>query len=177
MIRIATQADIPALARIHTEGWQAAYGGLVDQAYLDSLSVEDRAEKWREWMDAGESETRIAEEDGAAAGFITYGRTKTAPPGSSTIRPTYAAEIYAIYLLPQYWQKGIGKALLCEAVRNLKTQKQTSLCLWVLDGNVRAKSFYEKMAGQRIGNKMVEIGPNRLKEICYGWRDTAQIVP
>lgn len=176
MIRIATHGDIPALARIHTQGWQAAYGGLVDQAYLDSLSVEDRAEKWREWMDAGESETLIAEEDGAPAGFVTYGRTKTAPPGSSAIRPTHAAEIYAIYLLPAYWRKGIGRTLLCAAAENLKAKKQTSLCLWVLDGNARAKAFYEKMGGQRIGKKMIEIGPNSLKEICYGWRDTAAMV-
>lgn len=172
MIRKATQADIPSIATLHIEGWKAAYGGLVDQAYLDSLSVEKRTKDWEGWMAAGESETLLAEEDGKAVGFITVGRTKTAPPGSSPIRPLFSAEVYALYLHPDVWRKGVGTALLKGAANLLKDQKHTSLCLWVMDGNARAKSFYEKLGGQRVGKKMVEVGPNTLKELCYGWRDT-----
>ena len=172
MIRKATQDDIPAIASLHIEGWKAAYGGLVDQAYLDSLSVEQRTKDWEGWMESGESDTFVAEEDGNPVGFITTGRTKTPPPGSSPIRPLYSAEIYALYLHPDVWRKGIGTALLKAAARHLKEQKHTSLCLWVMDGNGRAKLFYEKLGGQRVGKKMVEIGPSSLKELCYGWRDT-----
>ncbi len=175
-IRRAQEKDIPAIAAIHIAGWQAAYGGLVDQAYLDSLSVEQREEDWRGWMAGGESETLIAEMDGKPAGFVTYGRTKTAPPGESKIRPQYPAEIYALYLLPDVWRQGIGGALLRAAAKNLKEKKMNGLCLWVLDGNHRAKSFYEKLGGQRIGKKMIEIGPSNLKEVCYGWRETKLLI-
>jgi hypothetical protein len=176
MIRLATTEDIPSIARLHIEGWKAAYGGLVDQAYLDSLSVEQRIKDWQGWMTAGESETLLAERDGQPAGFITYGRTKTAPPGSSNIRPTHSAEIYALYLHPDHWRHGIGQELLRLAAANLKKKKHSSLCLWVMDGNARAKSFYEKMGGQRIGKKMVEVGPSTLKELCYGWKETTNLV-
>lgn len=175
MIRKATQDDIQSIAVLHIEGWKAAYGGLVDQGYLDALSVEKRIEDWRGWMAAGESDTLIAEKDGKAVGFITTGRTKTPPPGSSPIRPLYSAEVYALYLDPAVWRQGIGTALLKQASLNLKEQKHSSLCLWVLDGNVRAKGFYEKMGGQKVGSKMVEIGPSKVKEACYGWRDTASL--
>lgn len=175
-IRIAGEIDIPAIAVIHVAGWQAAYGGLVDQAYLDSLSVDQRAADWRGWMDSGESETLIAEIDGKPAGFVTYGRTKTAPPGDSKIRPQYPAEIYALYLLPEIWRQGVGTALIRAAAQNLKAKKMGAFCLWVLDGNHRAKSFYEKTYGQRIGKKMITIGPNDLKEVCYGWRDVNKIL-
>lgn len=175
-IRKATEADINALASIHIEGWQAAYGGLVDQHYLDSLSLEARQADWQGWMASGESETLLAEVDGAPAGFITYGRTKTAPPGDSKIRPLYPAEIYALYLLPAIWRQGIGSALLRAAAHNIKAQKMNGLCLWVLDGNSRAKSFYEKTYGQRVGKKEIMIGPNRLKELCYGWRDVKLLI-
>jgi ribosomal protein S18 acetylase RimI-like enzyme len=175
MIRKATQDDIPAIAALHIEGWKAAYGGLVDQGYLDSLSVEQRIKDWQGWMAAGESETLIAEIGGKPSGFITTGRTKTPPPGSSPIRPLYSAEVYALYLDPSAFRQGVGTALLKQAAADLKDQKHSSLCLWVLDGNARAKAFYEKMGGQKVGSKMVEIGPSKLKEACYGWRDTASL--
>lgn len=175
MIRKATQDDIPAIAALHIGGWKAAYGGMIDQGYLDSLSVEARTKDWQNWMAAGESDTLIAEKDGVAVGFITTGRTKTPPPGSSPIRPLYSAEVYALYLDPSVWRQGVGTALLKQAATDLKAQKHSSLCLWVLDGNARAKSFYEKMGGQKVGSKVVEIGPNKVKEACYGWRDTAPL--
>lgn len=177
MIRLATEADIPAIARLHIEGWKAAYGGLVDQPYLDSLSLDKRINDWTGWMSSGESETLIAERDGQPVGFITSGRTKTPPPGSSPIRPTHSAEIYALYLHSDVWRQGIGGELIRKAAENLKNRKHSTLCLWVLEGNDRAKRFYEKMGGQRIGKKMVEIGPSNLKEICYGWKDISNLVP
>jgi hypothetical protein len=50
------------------------------------------------------------------------------------------------------------------------------MCLWVLDGNQRGKAFYQAMGGQKLGGKMIEIGPSSLKEICYGWRDLSLLI-
>lgn len=177
MIRVATTADIPIIAGLHIEGWKAAYGGLVDQAYLDGLSLDKRINDWTGWMSSGETEVLLAQRDGQPAGWIAYGRTQTPPPGSSPIRPTHSAEIYGIYLHPDYWRQGIGGELLSKAAENLKNRKHVTLCLWVLEGNKRGVSFYEKMGGQRIGKKMVTIGPSNLREICYGWRDISNLVP
>lgn len=174
-IRLATKDDIPAIAALHVDGWKGAYGGIVDQAYLDSLTIEQRARDWTGWMEAGESESFIAEEGGVTTGFVTIGRTKTPPPGSSPIRPSHSGEIYALYLHPDHWRKGVGTALIKYAARALKDRKHSTLCLWVLDKNDRAKAFYEKMGGQKLGGKTVEIGPSSLKEICYGWRDTSEL--
>jgi ribosomal protein S18 acetylase RimI-like enzyme len=174
-IRPATTDDIPTIAALHIEGWKGAYGGIVDQAHLDGLTVEKRIADWTGWMAADESTVFIAEDGGAPAGFVVIGRTKTPPPGSSPIRPSHSGEIYALYLHPDHWRKGIGTMLLKHAARELKDRKHSTICLWVLDANARAKSFYEKMGGQKLGNKMIEIGPSKLKEICYGWRDTTNL--
>lgn len=174
-IRKATTDDIPAIAALHVAGWQAAYGGIVDQAHLDSLNVDMRIKSWTEWMAAGETDTFVAEEGDRVVGFATSGRTKTPPPGSSPIRPSHSGEIYALYLDPDHWRKGIGTLLIKHAARVLKEQKHSTVCLWVLDANGRAKAFYEKMGGQKLGGKMIEIGPSKLKEICYGWRDTTDL--
>lgn len=174
-IRQATTDDIPAIAALHIAGWKGAYGGIVDQAYLDSLSVEKRIADWTGWLAAGESDVFIAYDGETPSGFVVTGRTKTPPPGSSPIRPSHSGEIYALYLAPDYWRRGIGTALIKHAARNLKDKKHSTICLWVLDANARAKSFYEKMGGQRLGGKMIEIGPSTLKEVCYGWRDTSAL--
>lgn len=174
-IRTATTDDIPTIAALHIEGWKGAYGGIVDQEYLDGLSVEKRIEDWKGWMQAGESDVFIAEDQGNPAGFVVTGRTKTPPPGSSPIRPSHSGEIYALYLHPDSWRKGIGTMLLKHAARHLKDRKHSTLCLWVLEANDRARSFYEKMGGQKLGGKLIDIGPSRLKEICYGWRDTSNL--
>lgn len=173
-IRPATQDDIPAIATLHVEGWKAAYGGAVDQAYLDSLSVEQRIADWTVWMASGESHVFVGMDEGTMTprGFVVVGRTKTPPPGSSPIRPSHSGEVYALYLHPDIWRRGLGTALLKHAARELKLRKHSAICLWVLDANARAKAFYEKMGGQKIGNKMIEIGPSKLKEVCYGWRDS-----
>lgn len=174
-IRNASESDIPAIARLHVEGWKGAYGGIVNQAYLDALSVDQRIANWTDWMASGESTVFIADWDGTPAGFVTIGRTKTPPPGSSPIRPSHSGEIYALYLTPEHWRQGIGTALLKHAARELKDRKHGAICLWVLDANTRARGFYEKMGGQKLGGKMVDIGPDSLKEVCYGWRDTAAL--
>ncbi len=174
-IRTATKDDIPTIAALHVEGWKGAYGGVVDQAYLDGLTVEKRIADWTAWMDADESIVFIAEEEGRPAGFTVIGRTKTPPPGSSPIRPSHSGEIYALYLHPDFWRKGIGTALIKHAARELKERKHSTICLWVLDANTRARGFYEKMGGQKLGGKMIDIGPSKLKEVCYGWRDTSAL--
>lgn len=177
LIRSATETDIPSIARIHVEGWKTAYSGMVDQGYLDSLSVEKRMEDWKVWMRSGETDVWIAESGaGDPAGFIAAGRMRTAPPGTSSIRPLYSAEIYALYLLSQYWRKGMGKALLQGAAKNLKEKKHKSLCLWVLAENSRACAFYEALGGQKLGKKKIQIGPSQVDEMCYGWRPLGQIL-
>lgn len=174
-IRKATEADIPDIAEIHVAGWQGAYGGIVDQDYLDGFTVDMRIEKWQEHFDNGESQAMIAYLEGKAVGFVDYGPLRTAPAGTSKIRPLYSSEIYALYLKPDYLRQGIGTALIVEAVQALKIQKHQSMCLWVLKDNKRGCAFYDALGGQRVGKMMTEIGTTKAKEVCYAWRDLSLI--
>ena len=176
-IRPATQDDIPALAHIHVQGWKDAYGGLVDQGYLDNLDEADRAQKWIEWFDPEQKPVFMAfAENGDPAGFVNYGRLQTPPPGSSPIRPLYSGEIYALYILSDYWRQGLGTRLMRQAAQGLAAMKHKSMCLWVLEKNNRAVSFYKKIGGERCGKKDIEIGPSMAREICFGWRDTGTLL-
>ncbi|MEM9489108.1 MAG: hypothetical protein AAGC55_08185, partial [Myxococcota bacterium] len=46
-IRLASQTDARAIARIHVDSWQDTYSdGLLPQAYLSRLSVPGLTERW-----------------------------------------------------------------------------------------------------------------------------------
>lgn len=172
-VRPAAKDDIPAIARLHVQGWKDAYGGQVDRAYLDGLDEGERAAQWQGWFDPAHSPLLIAfSADGAPAGFVSCGRLRTPPPGMSPIRPLYAGEIYALYILSPHWRQGLGTQLLRAAAQEMAAMKLPSFCLWVLEKNARAVAFYKKTGGERCGKKDVRIGPDTVREICFGWRDS-----
>ncbi|HEY8192196.1 MAG TPA: GNAT family N-acetyltransferase [Alphaproteobacteria bacterium] len=176
-IRAAIEADIPALAHIHVEGWKSSYGGIVNQAFLDELKESERAADWQRWFGEGNMEVLIAHDDaGNPAGFASFGKLRTPIPGGSPIRPLYTAEIYAIYILPQYWRQGLGRQLVGGAALKLKDMKHRSLSLWVLEKNVRACGFYKSLGGQRCGKKDIEVGGTKVKDVAYGWRSTESLL-
>lgn len=77
-------------------------------------------------------------------------------------------EIVSIYLLPEYWGKGCGKLLFSAAVEHLKSMGYQDLFLWVLDGNRRARAFYERMGFRPSGTDVEhEIGGVPVREIQY----------
>ncbi|MEM6812261.1 MAG: GNAT family N-acetyltransferase [Pseudomonadota bacterium] len=173
-IRNAEQADIPDLAAIHIDSKKAAEKHIVPDEYLDELTQENFEKKWLGFLENGTQ--KIAFFDDKPAGLISYGDLRTPPPGTSKIRPLYVCEIYAIYVHPDHFEQGLGKALLKEAAQDMIAKKKNSLCLWVLEKNKRAHAFYQAMGGQRIGKQNIETGGVKTREICYGWRDLKGIL-
>src|SRR6185437_9293443 len=96
-IRRARPDDALRIATIHIESWQAAYRGVVPDEFLDSLSIEQRSAAWRQNLEAAEPMTWIAEEHGAALGWVSAGRSRDTDATQST------GEILAVYVHPQHW--------------------------------------------------------------------------
>lgn len=177
-IRSATPDDSPALAHILVRGWQESYKHIIDQDWLDALDENEYRAQWQKWFADENWQVLIAhDDDGTAAGFAGFGKLKTPPPGSSPIRPLYSAELYAIYILPEFWRQGLGTKLVRDAAAQLVTMKHKSLCLWTMEKNKQAIDFYKHLGGERCGKKEVQIGPTSAREVCFGWRDTAPLLP
>jgi len=169
----ASKNDVESLAHILVSGWKDSYKNIVDQSWLDSLCEQDYQTKWQNWFDKESWQVRLARtEKGQEAGFISFGKLKTPPPGMSPIRPLYSSEIYAIYLLKEYRSQGLGTKLMKAAADQLADLKHKSMCLWVLEKNKRALNFYKNNMGERCGKRDIEIGPSAAREVCFGWRDT-----
>jgi ribosomal protein S18 acetylase RimI-like enzyme len=74
---------------------------------------------------------------GAVVGFVTFGPSRD--------RDTVGmGEIYALYVDPRRYEGGVGRMLMAHTRRRLKEQGFDAAVLWVLLGNERAASFYER---------------------------------
>ncbi|MGN6256302.1 MAG: GNAT family N-acetyltransferase [Solirubrobacterales bacterium] len=135
-IRPARADERLEIARVHVRSWQVAYRGLIDDDFLDALRPEDRAGIYELGSaEKGEVETVVALVEGSIVGFSAFGPCRDADaPG--------AGEIYALYVDPDHWGTGVGRALLLESRRRLAAAGFEEGVLWVLLGNEGAKRFY-----------------------------------
>ena len=54
-----------------------------------------------------------------------------------------AGEVYAIYLRPEAWGRGAGRAIFNHSVEDFRQRGFTRVTLWVVIANERARRFYE----------------------------------
>ena len=137
--RSASPDDARAIATIHVHAWQTAYRDILPSAFLDSLSIEQRALTWRQILERRSSETWVAEEDGQILGWISAG-----PSRDDSAAPT-TGEVWAIYVDPLHWRRGVGRYLWREAEGYLRTCGFSDVTLWVLKQNAHAIAFYESI--------------------------------
>ena len=93
--------------------------------------------------------TLIAMDGMKVVGFISYGNYR-----DETLQ---AGEIIALYVLKDYYGKGIAQKLMKEALSTL--EQFSEIFLWVLNENKRAIAFYQKMGFTFDGQeKILDLG-------------------
>ena len=137
IVRPAVLEDARAIAAIHVQSWQLAYQGIVPAAFLASLSIEEREGVWAENLQRMASKTWVADEGGKVVGWISAARSRDSDALPST------GEVWAIYVDPWYWRRGVGGLLLVRRKGNWPPPDFRSVTLWVLKENTRAIRFYE----------------------------------
>lgn len=176
MIRPLTPPDIPAIAAIHQISRIESERGIIMDADLARDDISHFLAKWETWSNDPEIHTRIAMENNMIQGFICYGRVKTRPASDRGVVPKFGAEIYALYVHPDHWRKGVATSLFQAACLDLTDKKLTSLLLWVLKKNKRACALYDKFKGERVAKQRVDIGEKSwAEESCFAWRDIRKI--
>lgn len=149
--------DLFAVSRVYEESWRAAYRGLLPQAYLDGIPVG----KWVPYLERAGRESLL---------LLDGERIVGAASCSASRMPEFSGwgEIISLYLLPEYWGKGCGKRLFSAVVEQLEAMGYRNQFLWVLEGNPRARAFYERMGFQPDGAYMdAEIGGVSVRELRY----------
>lgn len=167
-IRAPTLDDAHCIATVHVAAWRGGYTGVFPDSLLDTLSVDKRSEMWASAIQAGSPAVLVAECGAKIVGFIAFGKSRDAGAAEAD------KEIWAINLAPAHWSKGIGRALMLAARDALLKTECSSLSLWVVEQNLRARRFYEAL-GLRVvedSRKPLRMGGFEGFEIRYAWQTT-----
>jgi ribosomal protein S18 acetylase RimI-like enzyme len=161
--RPAVPSDADAIARVHAASWQEAYRDLLPSDFLAGLSVESRAARWvANLAGVTATRTRVALVDGEVCGFASVG-----PCRDPDLDGSGAWEVYALYLSPGVLGRGIGRDLMAAALGDVPPEA-TTVTLWVLAGNVRARAFYEAAGFVADGRRQdIEIGGVTVTEVRH----------
>ncbi|WP_405666578.1 GNAT family N-acetyltransferase [Streptomyces sp. NBC_01166] len=163
-VRDMTVDDCAAVADIRVRGWRWAYAGMIPQAYLDAMDVDEDAERRRARLAAGGGPVNLVAgaPDAAVTGWACYGpcRDGSGRPGSG--------ELYALYVHPDRIGTGTGRALLTEVTARARADGFAAMSLWVLKENTRARRFYERAGFRPDGaEEAFDTGGAMVPEVRY----------
>ncbi len=164
-IRDALEEDLLGVAQVKIDTWRSTYRGIIRDELLDGLDLQEQAEKFGDLLfdEKQQKFLIIAENEGKIIGFAAGGRERS---GEYEI----TGEIYAIYVLAEVQNQGIGKALLYESFIRLNKMNLRSILLWVLEQN-QSRKFYEKYGGREIDKKIMEIAGDQHLLLGYAWKE------
>ena len=142
-IRLARSDDAEAIETVRIEAWKTSYRGIVPDQHLDRLAVTDeQVERWHATL-ADPSSARlnraVAESGGRVVGFVMSGSTDDDALDSARI-----GEVHGLYVSPDRQGRGIGRALMAQAVAALRASRFEAAVLWTLRDHARSRRFYER---------------------------------
>ena len=150
-----TPEEIEGKSLVHWQTWKEAYDDLLPADFQETMTLE----KCRFFSQKYPENTLIAMDGKKVVGFISYGNYR-----DETIQ---AGEIIALYVLKDYYGKGVSKQLMHAAFVAL--DQFSEIYLWVLKDNKRAIAFYHKMGFTFDGQEQIlKLGKpvKELRMIC-----------
>jgi GNAT superfamily N-acetyltransferase len=151
--RPASPDDAAAIDAVFRNTFAETFGHLYDPDDLAAFLAGFSEEGWRrEIADPGFA-FRLAEDDGALAGYA-----KVAPLAlpAETDRP--AAELRQLYVLPPWHGAGIARALMDWVLFEARRRGAEELYLSVFIDNHRARNFYDRYGFEEIGRYDFMVG-------------------
>jgi len=144
IIREPTNDDCPSWGQAHYQAWNETYPGLVPPEFLKELSSERSAARLLEAL----SRSYIAVINNRVIGFVVY-----SPISEDYVSVQPSSEIKALYVLRDYQNRGLGKALIKKAIASLP---EKDIVLFVLKGNEKTISFYWHLGFSFTGKAVVQ---------------------
>ena len=163
VIRSCSAADAAQIAAVQRAGWFAAYEGIIPGEIIDRVTAPDdgarvrqtfRTRPWQRMIVAvaGKRDTPRPGKPAVPGivGYASFGPETDVLTGRWPPRLTEAgrdgqvAELYALYVRPAWWSTGTGRALMDRVLARNSAVRYSSVVLWVLQDNSRARWFYER---------------------------------
>ena len=139
--QMETPEEIEGKSLVHWQTWREAYDDLLPADFQETMTLE----KCRFFSQKYPENTLIAMDGKKVVGFISYGNFRD--------EAIQAGEIIALYVLKDYYGKGVSKQLMHAAFVAL--DQFSEIYLWVLKDNKRAIAFYQKMGFTFDGQEQI----------------------
>jgi GNAT superfamily N-acetyltransferase len=137
---------------------------------LARMSIAEEAIRWQRMLDRprawGGAITFVADQQGSVVGYGSCSEQR-----NELLRGRgFTGEVSELYVLRSAQGQGAGSGLMKAMASALLERGHSALSLWVLEQNMPARRFYERLGGVPIGRK-----PNRVPEIAYAWTDLSRL--
>lgn len=163
-VRKAIHTDIQKIAFINAESWKTTYRDIVDQGFLDTLTVDQQLPRAKRLVESAGIICLVAYEKKSEqiVGFICLGENREKNVDADS-------ELQAIYILEEHQGCGIGRMLFNEGVRLLSAESKKRMIVSVFEANSLARSFYERQGGRLIGRDHVDLAGVKYPTSTYLW--------
>ncbi|WP_051630681.1 GNAT family N-acetyltransferase [Afifella pfennigii] len=161
-IRYALHSDAAAIAEVHERSWSEAYAGILPAVALRQMIARHGPAHWVEVIGRRRN-VLVLEIGGLIVGYSTFGLARQRSHART-------AEIYELYLLPEYQGIGGGRLLFEETCRTLKERGFTRLLVRALTENARALEFYERRGGRVRSMAQTLFGDRRMPVAVFSFR-------
>jgi GNAT superfamily N-acetyltransferase len=161
----ADAGDAASIAAIHTESWRDAYRPFLPEWFLAGPIEEDRNRLWQARFAAPDPDRRLvlkAMVQEQIAGFACVLLDED---------PEWGPLLDNLHVRPPLKGRGIGRRLF-DASREWSRLKAPGqpMHLWVIEDNVAARAFYDRLGGRSVDQHRVEVVPGALvTAIRYVW--------
>ena len=162
MIRQATINDAKAIAKLIVSSWQTAYKGLIDDEFLNNMSIDIMSKRWEQNILSQNADNHIYvyEEENKILGVIRFGK----PDDKNDL--THNAEIHVLYVEPTLKRQGIGTKLFNFSKDYFIKNNLNYMIIWCLKDNTPSIKFYETMGGKIIDERKSTV--NNINLVEYG---------
>ena len=150
-----TPEEIEGKSLVHWQTWREAYDDLLPAEFQETMTLD----RCRFLSQKYPENTLIAMDGKKVVGFISYGNFRD--------EAIQAGEIIALYVLKDYYGKGVSEQLMHAAFAAL--DQFSEIYLWLLKDNKRAIAFYQKMGFTFDGQeKILDLGKpvKELRMMC-----------
>lgn len=142
---------------------------LYKTVYIETYGKEGVTHEFANFMEQQFSAQKIANTIASDNHYILVAYFKNNPVGiiqveynkPCPINNFIAPEINKLYVLRNFYGKGIGQNLMQTAERQIALKGYDKVWLWVLQSNIRANTFYQKQAYEMIGTADFQMEVNR----------------
>lgn len=162
--RPAQPSDAEAVASLHARSWRENYRGAFLDAFLDGDLVGERRRVWRDRLDrpAGNQLVQLAVDGAALVGFVC---------AYAAHDPEWGSFVDNLHVASAAKGGGVGSSLMRQAGAWLAARHpDLGVYLLVLEGNSRARRFYEHLGGRNAGVSTMETHGGAVVRSCrYVW--------